>query len=124
MPKLLWNLADACILWLKSNLNLEIMKALISIFTVLLFSAFTLAPDQSRLISGVVKDDAGIIPLQRQAALVVGVDGRRVGEKVDRAMFQALVNGQKQQRAVAWPVLVEQPVQPRALAQAEVIERV
>jgi len=36
------------------------MKALISILTVLLFSAFSLTPDQSRLISGVVKDEAGI----------------------------------------------------------------
>jgi Ca-activated chloride channel family protein len=35
------------------------MKALISIITVLLFSAFSLAPDQSRFISGVVKDEAG-----------------------------------------------------------------
>jgi Ca-activated chloride channel family protein len=91
MPKLLWNLSDACILWLKSNLNLEIMKALISIFTVLLFSAFALAPDQSRLISGVVKDDAGI-PMQ---GVNVTVKGKNKGTVTDiQGMYQIQVSDQ------------------------------
>ncbi|TFH22295.1 MAG: DUF3520 domain-containing protein [Bacteroidia bacterium] len=47
------------------------MKALISIITVLLFSAFSLAPDQSRLISGVVEDEAGT-PLAGVTVLVKG----------------------------------------------------
>jgi len=55
------------------------MKALISIITVLLFSAFCLAPDQSRLISGVVKDEAGI-PL---AGVNVNVKGSTQGAVTD-----------------------------------------
>jgi Ca-activated chloride channel family protein len=55
------------------------MKALISIITVLLFSAFSLAPDQSRLISGVVKDEAGI-PL---AGVNVHVKGSAQGALTD-----------------------------------------
>ncbi len=91
MPKVLWNLVHACILWLKSNLNLEIMKALISIFTVLLFSAFSLAPDQSRLVSGVVKDDAGI-PMQ---GVNVIVKGKNKGTLTDlHGMYQIQVSDQ------------------------------
>ena len=35
------------------------MKSIISILVVLLFSAYSIAPEQSRLISGMVKDEAG-----------------------------------------------------------------
>ncbi|MCK5135709.1 MAG: von Willebrand factor type A domain-containing protein [Bacteroidales bacterium] len=35
------------------------MKAIISILTVLIFSAFSIAPEQSRIINGIVKDEAG-----------------------------------------------------------------
>lgn len=55
------------------------MKVLISIITVLLFSAFSLTPDQSRLISGVVTDEAGL-PL---AGVNVQVKGSTQGAVTD-----------------------------------------
>jgi Ca-activated chloride channel family protein len=59
MPSFLWNRREGCILRLKSNKKQEIMKAIISILTVIFLSAFTMAPAQNHLISGVVKDEAG-----------------------------------------------------------------
>lgn len=59
MQNLLWNRREGCILKLKSNKKHEIMKAIISILTVLFLSAFTVAPDQINLISGTVSDEAG-----------------------------------------------------------------
>jgi len=55
----LWNREEGCILRVKSNKKQEIMKAIISILTVLFLSAFSMAPDQTRLISGTVSDEAG-----------------------------------------------------------------
>ncbi|MCK5066546.1 MAG: von Willebrand factor type A domain-containing protein [Bacteroidales bacterium] len=56
------------------------MKTIISIITVLFFSAFSFAPDQSRLISGVVKDEAGF-SLQ---GVNVHVKGSTQGAVTDR----------------------------------------
>jgi Ca-activated chloride channel family protein len=59
MHLFLWNREEGCILRVKSNKKHEIMKAIISILVVLFFSAFTLAPDQLRTISGTVSDETG-----------------------------------------------------------------
>ncbi len=47
------------------------MKAIISILTVLFLSAFSMTPDQSRLISGTVSDEAGI-PMPGVTVVVKG----------------------------------------------------
>lgn len=79
MQEFLWNPAEGCILRVKSNKKQEIMKAIISILTVLFFSAFTLAPDQTRLISGTVSDVSGI-PM---AGVTVSVKGTNKGTFTD-----------------------------------------
>ena len=65
------------------------MKAIISILTVLFLSAFSMAPDQSRLISGTVRDEAGI-PM---AGVTVVVKGTSNGTLTDlNGSYQLQVN--------------------------------
>jgi Ca-activated chloride channel family protein len=59
MQKILWNRREGCILRLKLNQKKEIMKAIVSILIVLFLSAFSMAPDQIRTISGTVSDQSG-----------------------------------------------------------------
>jgi Ca-activated chloride channel family protein len=59
MQKILWNRREGCILILKLNQKKEIMKAIVSILIVLFLSAFSMAPDQVRTISGTVSDQSG-----------------------------------------------------------------
>ena len=59
MQKILWNRREGCILRLKLNQKKEIMKAIVSILIVLFLSAFSMAPDQVRTISGTVSDQSG-----------------------------------------------------------------
>ena len=79
MQEFLWNPAEGCILRVKSNKKQEIMKAIISILTVLFFSAFTLAPDQTRSISGTVSDVSG----NPMAGVTVVVKGTSNGTVTD-----------------------------------------
>jgi Ca-activated chloride channel homolog len=89
MQQFLWNPKQGCILPVKSNLKKEIMKALISILTVFILSAFTLAPDQTRLISGTVRNEAGN-PL---AGVTVTVKGTSQGTVTDQnGIYQIQVN--------------------------------
>jgi len=53
------------------------MKAIISILAVLIFSAFSIAPEQSRLINGFVKDEAGN-PLPGVSVVVKGTTNSAV----------------------------------------------
>ena len=55
------------------------MKAIISILTVLFLSAFSMAPDQARLINGTVSDEAGI-PM---AGVTIVVKGTSNGTLTD-----------------------------------------
>ncbi len=55
------------------------MKAIISIATVLILSAFTLAPNQGRLILGVVSDQTG----HPMAGVTVTVKGTNIGAVTD-----------------------------------------
>jgi len=65
------------------------MKAIISILTVLFLSAFSIAPDQARLISGTVSDEAGI-PM---AGVTVVVKGTSNGTVTDlNGTYQLQVN--------------------------------
>ncbi len=79
MQEFLWNLKEGCILRVKSNKKQEIMKAIISILTVLFLSAFTMAPDQTRLISGTVSDEFG----NPMAGVTVVVKGSSNGTLTD-----------------------------------------
>ena len=79
MQEFLWNLQEGCILRVKSNKKQEIMKAIISILTVLFLSAFTMAPDQTRLISGTVSDEFG----NPMAGVTVVVKGSSNGTLTD-----------------------------------------
>ena len=53
------------------------MKSIISILAVLLFSAFSIAPNQSHVISGIVKDEAGN-PLPGVSVVVKGTSNGTV----------------------------------------------
>ena len=65
------------------------MKAIISILTVLFLSAFSIAPDQVRMISGSVSDEAGI-PM---AGVTVVVKGTSNGTLTDlNGAYQLQVN--------------------------------
>ncbi len=79
MQEILWNPEEGCILRVKSNKKQEIMKAIISILTVLFLSAFTMVPDQTRLISGKVSDESGL-PM---AGVTVTVKGSSNGTVTD-----------------------------------------
>ena len=57
----------------------EIMKTIISILSVLVLSAFTMSPEPARLISGLVRDEAGN-PL---AGVAVSVEGTATGTVTD-----------------------------------------
>jgi Ca-activated chloride channel family protein len=75
----------------KSNLKIEIMKAIISLVIVLFISSFTLAPDQTRLISGTVRDQAG----QPLAGVNVTVKGTLAGTITDlNGAYQIAVNSE------------------------------
>ncbi len=67
------------------------MKSIISILVVLLFSAFSMAPIQSRVISGYVKDDAGkLLP-----GVSVVVKGTSNGTVTDiNGAYQITVNAE------------------------------
>jgi Ca-activated chloride channel family protein len=91
MPWILWNREEGCILRVKSNIKPEIMKAIISIFTVLFFSAFTLASVQTRTVSGTVGDEMGN-PL---AGVTVVVKGSTHGTVTDiKGAFQLQVSAE------------------------------
>ncbi len=69
------------------------MKAIISILTVLFLSAFTLAPDQIRVISGTVNDEAG----SPMAGVTVVVKGTSNGTLTDmNGAYQIQVNATAQ----------------------------
>ncbi|HDS07813.1 MAG TPA: hypothetical protein ENO05_09320, partial [Bacteroides sp.] len=55
----LWNRPQRSILPVKSNLNQEIMKTIISMLIMLLMSVYGMAPVQSRMISGIVSGESG-----------------------------------------------------------------
>jgi len=55
------------------------MKAIISILTVFLFSAFSMAPDQIRVISGTVNDEAGI-PMAGVTIVVKGTSNGTISD--------------------------------------------
>ena len=87
----LWNREEGCILKVKSNKKLEIMKAIISILTVLFLSAFSMAPDQARLINGTVSDEAG----NPMAGVTIVVKGTSNGTVTDlNGAFQLQVNAE------------------------------
>jgi len=91
MQEFLWNPAEGRILRVKSNKKLEIMKAIISILTVLFLSAFSMAPGQIRIISGTVSDEAGT-PM---AGVTVVVKGTSLGTVTDlNGTYQLQVNQQ------------------------------
>jgi len=65
------------------------MKAIISLIIVLIFSSFTLAPDQTRLISGTVRDHSG----QPLAGVNVTIKGTLSGTITDlKGAYQIAVN--------------------------------
>ena len=65
------------------------MKAIISILTVLFLSAFSMAPDQARLISGTVSDEAG----NPMAGVTIVVKGTSNGTLTDlNGAYQLQVN--------------------------------
>lgn len=86
MPLVLWNREEGCILRVKSNKKLEIMKAIISILAVLFFSAFTLALGQIRTITGTVSDEEG----NAMAGVTVVVKGSTNGTVTDIGGFYKL----------------------------------
>jgi Ca-activated chloride channel family protein len=63
----------------KSNKKQEIMKAIISILTVLFLSAFSMTPDQIRMISGTVSDEVG----SPMAGVTIVVKGTSNGTLTD-----------------------------------------
>lgn len=74
---------------MKSNLKLEIMKAIISLVILMIFSSFTLAPDQARLIRGTVRDQVG----QPLAGVNVMVKGTLNSTTTDpKGSYQISVN--------------------------------
>ena len=67
------------------------MKSIISILVVLLFSAYSMAPNQSRLISGTVKDEAGNL----LSGVSVVVKGTSNGTVTDiKGAYQITVNAE------------------------------
>ena len=44
---------------MKSNLKQEIMRTIISILVIFVFSAFNMAPEQTGTVSGIVSDENG-----------------------------------------------------------------
>jgi len=67
------------------------MKSIISILVVLLFSAYSMAPNQSRLISGTVKDEAGNL----LSGVSVVVKGTSNGTVTDiKGAYQISVNAE------------------------------
>jgi Ca-activated chloride channel family protein len=79
MQQFLWNRAEGRILKVKSNKKQEIMKAIISILTVLFLSAFAWAPDQNHLVGGIVSDESG----SPMAGVTVVEKGTRNGTVTD-----------------------------------------
>jgi len=75
----------------KSNLKTEIMKSIISILVVLLFSAYSMAPNQSRIINGIVTDEAGNL----LSGVSVVVKGTSNGTVTDiKGAYQISVNAE------------------------------
>ena len=64
-----------------------------------------------------MEDDARVASVPGQPELELGIERRRVREEVDGPVLEALVDRQQQQRPVRRPVLVEQTVKSRPLAE-------
>ncbi len=83
------------------------MKAIISILTVLMFSAFSLAPYQHRIISGLVRDNAGA-PLSGVSVVVKGTSHSTVTDI--NGAYQISVNAGDEFLVFSFPGLKKQTI--------------